>query len=511
MIWPSTSRTSIADTFGKLRDQVALEAPALGGIHRRLEDADPGLRRLVERARPEDEHEPAAARVLPLHLADARHARLDDPADDVEAHRVADLDLEPLVDALLDRDFPGRRILRQRRLARPERAVGHRLVRLEVIAIGDRVLPRPSEPWRRTSSNDSRFVVRPLTPVTRARMTGTSCGGPASAALRASRNARIFATCGGRISIRNMSAPLEPSSSENCCSRLACSERTPMTKKLPIPTASRMTRVWLPGRPRLRTRGGAETTARRAIGRTARTTPVLTRCSTKATPANPPQTIAPTFSDAACHAAMPHERRADQHRGHHLHPVELGQPRPDPGPGPPARVAARPPAAPRSVPPRSSSSGLTRRTSSSGTSENSSDTSMPTATPCQTADRVSPIRRRAERRADLFGNGIEREPREPHAQHAAREAEEHHLQHVRGQHLPRGRAQALQDRDAADLLPDEHARHAPDADAAEHEDHEADQTEVVLGAHQIVADLIFRVAVGIHVDEARAEVAAQLA
>ena len=39
-------------------------------------------------------------------------------------------------------------------------------------------------------------------------------------------------------------------------------------------------------------------------------------------------------------------------------------------------------------PPRSSRSGFTRRTSSSGTSENSRDTSMPTAVPCQMADAV---------------------------------------------------------------------------------------------------------------------------
>ena len=103
--------------------------------------------------------------------------------------------------------------------------------------------------------------------------------------------------------MRNMSAPLDPSSSENCCSRLAWRERTPMTKKLPMPTASRMTRVWLPGRPRLRTAWRSGNHGARAIGWTARTTPLPTRFSTSATPAKPAQTIAPIRSDAACHPA----------------------------------------------------------------------------------------------------------------------------------------------------------------------------------------------------------------
>jgi hypothetical protein len=68
-------------------------------------------------------------------------------------------------------------------------------------------------------------------------------------------------------------------------------------------------------------------------------------------------------------------------------------------------------------------------------------------------------------------------------------SEQHDLQHVGGQHLAGRRAQA-QDRDAADLLADEHPRDAPHADAAEDDDDEADQAEIVPGALEILADLV---------------------
>ncbi len=51
-------------------------------------------------------------------------------------------------------------------------------------------------------------------------------------------------------------------------------------------------------------------------------------------------------------------------------------------------------------------------------------------------------------------------------------------------------AEALQDRDAADLLPDEHARDARHADAAEDDDDQADQAQVVLRPGQVLAHLV---------------------
>ena len=58
--------------------------------------------------------------------------------------------------------------------------------------------------------------------------------------------------------------------------------------------------------------------------------------------------------------------------------------------GPPAGVATVPAAPGSASSPRISRSGLTRRTSRSGTSAKSSETSRPTASPCSTADAVSP-------------------------------------------------------------------------------------------------------------------------
>ena len=160
-----------------------------------------------------------------------------------------------------------------------------------------------------------------------------------------------------------------------------------MTKKLPRPTASRMTRVWLPGRPRLSTACRRENERARAAGRTAHTMPLLARCSTTVTAAKPPQTISPARSDDACQPATATSARLMKTAA----PACSQSIR--------ARRAAIPAAvhhdgntsaAAAPVPPRSSSSGRTRRTSSSGTSENSNETSTPTPTPCQTADAVNP-------------------------------------------------------------------------------------------------------------------------
>ena len=130
---------------------------------------------------------------------------------------------------------------------------------------------------------------------------------------------------------------------------------------------------------------------------------------------------------------------------------------------------------------RSSSSGFTRRISSSGTSAKSSETSRPTATPCTAADAVTPTLVDAERREHARPESRRRPTAAsatPSSAAAGREPE--HLQHVRREHAPRRRAEALQNRDAPDLLLHDDARDAPDADAAEHDDREADEAQVVL-------------------------------
>src|SRR4029077_12400589 len=93
-----------------------------------------GLRRLIQRTRPEDEHEAAVARLAPLDAANAGDARLDRPPQDVESHGVADVQPGAFGNLAFDRHFGHRR----RRV--PEGALDHLLVRLEVIAIRQREL-----------------------------------------------------------------------------------------------------------------------------------------------------------------------------------------------------------------------------------------------------------------------------------------------------------------------------------------------------------------------------------
>ena len=66
--------------------------------------------------------------------------------------------------------------------------------------------------------------------------------------------------------------------------------------------------------------------------------------------------------------------------------------------------------------------------------------------------------------------------------------------------LRRG-ADAFEDRDALQLLLDEHARDARDTDAAEHEDHQAHEAQVVLGAREIFPEIVLGAAKRAHGDE----------
>ena len=86
------------------------------------------------------------------------------------------------------------------------------------------------------------------TAVMRARSTGTRRTGlVAGSDAGAAAPARLRPDRAGCRS-RNMSAPPRIGAERNSAIRLLCSARTPSTKKLPRPTASRITRVWLPGR-----------------------------------------------------------------------------------------------------------------------------------------------------------------------------------------------------------------------------------------------------------------------
>ena len=75
------------------------------------------------------------------------------------------------------------------------------------------------------------------------------------------------------------------------------------------------------------------------------------------------------------------------------------------------------------------------------------------------------------------------------------------LHQVHGEDLTARASNALHDRDAFDFLPHEHARHARDRDASEHDDDEADQAEIIFGALEILADLFLTIAVRPHANE----------
>src|SRR5204862_5722892 len=95
---------------------------------------DKRLRRLLERAGPEYEHEAAAPRIAKINLADASDTRGDDSPQHVEANRIPDVDLKSIVHPLLHRNF------RLGRRTAPELAGDDPFIRLEVIAIRHGVL-----------------------------------------------------------------------------------------------------------------------------------------------------------------------------------------------------------------------------------------------------------------------------------------------------------------------------------------------------------------------------------
>ena len=154
----------------------------------------------------------------------------------------------------------------------------------------------------------------------------------------------------------------------NCAIRFSCSERTPMMKKLPRPTASSTIRIWLPGRLSCSTACRNANDFAFASGASARIRSVPARCSKIAVAANPPATMDPMRSDPACHTVRP-TRPATTNTVTAICVTSTRR----------GRGSSR-----------SNNDGFTCRTSSSGTSENNSDTSRPMPSPCSTAGSVSP-------------------------------------------------------------------------------------------------------------------------
>ena len=249
-------------------------------------------------------------------------------------------------------------------------------------------------------------------------------------------------------------------------------------------------RIWLPGRLSCSTACRSANDRDRASGLIARSNSVPARCRTIAVAAKPAATSEPMRSEPACHTVRP-TRPATTSTVTTICVTS----------GRRTRASSR-----------SNNDGFTCRTSSSGTSENSSDTSRPMPSPCddgRPGQRVGDLdagRRAGQQRRDR----PHRQPGEHHAEQAAGQAEHRHLRDIDGEQLRRSRAEALQHRDALHLLLHEHAGDARHADAAEDHDHEADQAQVILGAGEFLADVVFGGLVGAHARELVGEVGAQI-
>ena len=77
-----------------------------------------------------------------------------------------------------------------------------------------------------------------------------------------------------------------------------------------------------------------------------------------------------------------------------------------------------------------------------------------------------------------------RHGREAHSDDASDDAHRNHLKEINRKHLPSARAETLQNRNASELLRDEDAHDAPNADATENQDHEAREAQVALAAFE---------------------------
>ena len=181
---------------------------------------------------------------------------------------------------------------------------------------------------------------------------------------------------------------------------------------------------------------------------------------------NPAESSRPTCSDPACHAATPTSAAPTATATVHFSPVEPRQ---------------------RGTSCRSSSDGLTLRTRAAGRPRTAATPARRSPGPGATRSSRQAIVDLQQRREIAARRPAERcntTPASATPSGAPGEPQQQHLRHIDREHLARGAPDALQDGDAADLLLHEHPRDARDADAAEDEDHQAHEAQVVLGARR---------------------------
>ena len=287
-------------------------------------------------------------------------------AEDVEPHRVADVDAEALVRCPCSIDTSG-----SADGPCQNAPVDDALVRLEVVAIGDGVLARRASRARARPRSSRASSRRPSTPVTRARSTGISRDAPAPCAgSRQERPHAVHLTAlhvdqehvgrVGRHLDRELAEQvrLQRSHADDEEGAEADGEQDDAR----LVAGPRQVQHRVPQRERPRAARAARTSATSSAARPA--------CSTSASTAKPTHTTRPTRSDAACQAVS--ATSAERHDARSRR----------------CRVQSRRARAPSR---RAAAATASRsRTCSSGTTENSSDTSTPMPMPCAAALQVTP-------------------------------------------------------------------------------------------------------------------------
>ena len=460
---------------GKALREIVLKAGARGRIVGPLERRHEGLRRLIEHARPEYEHEAAVARVAPLHVPDARHRRVHDAAQDVEVHRVADVDEAALVDALFDRH------LRGRRRPVPELPGRHVLVRFQVIAVRDGELARQASAVATDVFSRRRFGIAAVHGHDTRPQHGNE-GRRARAVRRVlEKRAHGIRLIALNIEQEHVGVLADPNREFVEQARLQRSDADDEERA----EADREQ-----DDPRLvaRTRQMQDAVAQRKRA--------CTRERRDDVDEQPPGQLeherergeadADDHADAQ-RAGLPHgdadQRERHAHQRRHPRPVADAR----------RRLIAQQER-------RLDEPHLQQRHDREQQRHERADhDALHRGADAHHIVGVGQNRRGRRRPRQRERNRADRRAGDRDAEQAAGEAERHHLQQVHGDDLAAARAEALEHGNAANLLLDEHAHDARHGDAAEDDDDQADEAQVVLGAVEVAPDLVVARLVRAHV------------
>ena len=289
----------------ELVDQIVLEADALGGAGRTLRSATRRSAAPDRARRAEHEHEPAVARLAPFDIANARDARADDRGRECRTASCR-----------------RRGSARARRSARSTDTSGsgdgpvqnapsmNPLVRLEVVAIGDRELASRA-PCRSGAPHRRRRAWSPgrSTPTTRARSTGISCDSPTPCA-GSRRNARTPSAWPRWMSSRNMSGESAGDLDRELAEQARLQRPDADDEERAEPDGEQDDARLVAGPRQVQApRAAAGTIASSRAARPGRPAPGRPRSARAPARQSRRTTTRPTLSDAACQAVSADQRR----------------------------------------------------------------------------------------------------------------------------------------------------------------------------------------------------------